>query len=522
MAPMTARPRLRAAVAGVLALVATAQAQAQRSSLPLDDIAYTYIDALQARGLLRELPIIERPYTVGAVRAAVTAARRALHDAGAVRWLLEIERAADKYAPGVTEADSAVIAAGVGAYGIGQTSGNRDLMQSDRKDAFAPGFTVRLLLDAGPFTGAVRVRADRAMKVDPEYFGRRDQWVAARTEDAYLGVSSKFATVQIGRLARSWALPGQFGLMLSNGPYTYDHLYLRLGSDRIHLASVLARLDDERLNFTSDTMAQRYFMAHRVGLHLGSIEAGVSESVVYGGVGRGFTPSLSNPVTPVFLAQYSDGQSVNMAFGADALWRSRTGVTLGGQVFVDDFQVDTCALCGKPPAIGATFTSSGIPLAGGARAFASYTRVNSLTYRNFKRYERYTYSGLSLGQRNSDFDELRAGIDVGPMLPAPLRLYAAYRRQGAGDYREPFPPDSLINTWPTIFEGVVVKTFRVAASGALRLGRAIEITGDAGLNHSDNDLRVPGATKTRFEGRVRVALEPSWARLRASLVQSAP
>ncbi len=502
---------------GCVALLLTTPAHAQNALLPLDDIAYTYINALQARGLLHELPIIERPYTVGAVRAAVAAARRELHAAGALRWLTDVERAANKYAPGVTPADSGVLAASVGGYGIGQTSGNRDLMQSDRVNTVAPGFTVRILLGAGAFTGAVRVVADRAMKVDPEYFGRRDQWVAARTEDAYLGVSSKFVTLQIGRLARSWSLPGQLGLMLSNGPYTYDHAYLQLGTEKIHLSSVMARLDDERVNFTSDTLAQRYFMAHRLGVHIGSVEAGLGESVVYGGIGRGFTPSLSNPVTPAFLAQYSDGQSVNVAFGADALWRGATGVAIGGQIYVDDFQVDKCALCGKPAAIGATITATGLPLAGGMRGFVSYTRVNSLTYRNMKRYERYTYSGVSLGQRNSDFDEMRGGIDLGPSLAAPIRVYAAYRRQGAGDYREPYPPDSQINSWPTIFEGVVVNTFRLAASGALRVGDGVEVSADAGINHSTNDLRVAGATKNRFEGRLRVALEPSWARIRTSL-----
>jgi hypothetical protein len=63
----------------------------------------------------------------------------------------------------------------------------------------------------------------------------------------------------------------------------------------------------------------------------------------------------------------------------------------------------------------------------------------------------------------------------------------------------------------------VVKTLRVAASGALRIGQAIEITGDAGFNRSDNDLRQKGVTTTRFEGRVRVAVEPSWGRVKTSL-----
>ena len=502
---------------GLGLLMCASALQAQQALLPLDDIAYSYIDALQARGLLRALPLIERPYTVGAVRAAVSAARASLRDAGSERWLSAIDAAADKYAPGATASDSGVFSASVAGYGVVQTSGTRDLMRSDRVNTAAPGFTVRALLQSGSFTGAMRVLADRRMRVDPEFVGRKDRVLSARTEDAYLGVTSRFATLQVGRVGRSWGLPGQLGLMVSNGAYTYDHAYVRIGTDKIHLSTIIARLDDEFRNFATDTLAQRYFTAHRLAVSAGGIEAGISESVIYGGVARGFQPSLSNPVSPVFLAQYSDGDKINVAFGADALWRGHNGVMLGGQLYLDDFQIDKCELCGEPPGIGVTLTADGIPVAGGLRGFASYTRVTSLTYRAPDRFERYTTRTVGLGQRNSDFDEVKAGIDVGPVLPAPVRVYVAYRRQGAGDYREPYPEISRRNTWPTIFEGVVVKTFRIAATGGMRLGAATEITADAGINHSANDLRRVGDTRTRFEGRVRVALEPKWARIRASL-----
>jgi hypothetical protein len=515
MVPMITR------VAGTALLLCSAllacPAQAQRALLPLDDLAYTYIDALQARGLLRDLPVIERPYTVGAVRAATQAARGALRDAGTLRWLLAIDEAADKYAPGVTARDSGVFTASLAGNTVAQTSGTRDLMQSDRVSTFAPGFAVRALLQSGPVTGAVRVLADRRMRVDPEFLGRKDRVLSARTEDGYIGVASRFATFQAGRVGRSWALPGQLGLMVSNGAYTYDHLYLRVGTNRLQLASIVARLDDERLNFSTDTMAQRYFSAHRLGIAMGPVEAGISESVIYGGTSRGFQPALASPVSPVFLTQYSDGDPINVAFGADVLWRGRNGMMLGGQVFADDFQIDRCDLCGEPPGLAVALMAEGLPLAGGARAFLSYTRVNSLTYRAPDRFERYTYRTVGLGQRNSDFDEVRAGVDLGPALLAPLRAYVAYRRQGAGDYREPYPGIAQRNTWPTIFEGVVVKTFRIAASGSARLGDAIEISADAGVNRSTNDLRVPGAETTRFEGRVRVALEPRWGRVKVGL-----
>jgi hypothetical protein len=507
----------RCILLAITALGCAAPLAAQRALLPLDDVAYTYIDALQSRGVLRELQIIERPYSVGAVRSAVRAASGSLRDAGSSRWLHAILDAADKYAPGITDADSGAFSAGLAGYAVAQSSGTRDLMQSDRRNALAPGFTVRALLQSGPFTGAMRVIADRRMRVDPEFLGRKDRVLSGRTEDAYVGAESRYATLQVGRVGRSWALPGQLGLMLSNGAYTYDHLYLRLGGDKLHLSSVVARLDDERVNFATDTMAQRYFSAHRLGVKLGNVEAGLSESTIYGGVARGFQPALSNPVAPVFLTQYADGDPINVGFGADVLWRSPTGTMIGAQLFVDDFQIDRCELCGEPPGIASAITVDGVPLAGGARGFASYTRVTSLTYRAPDRFERYTSRSVGLGQRNSDFDEVRVGVDVGPVLPAPVRIYAAYRRQGAGDYREPYPAIAQRSTWPLIFEGVATKTLRLAASSAARLAQGVEITVDGGVNRTGNDLRVRGATTTRFEGRVRVALEPSWARIRTSI-----
>src|SRR5882672_11001116 len=60
--------------AAFLAAPSTARAQAS-AYVPLDDIAYTYVDALMARGMFHELSALERPFTERALRVGIDSAR---------------------------------------------------------------------------------------------------------------------------------------------------------------------------------------------------------------------------------------------------------------------------------------------------------------------------------------------------------------------------------------------------------------------------------------------------------------
>lgn len=511
MAPLTIVRSLALAGAATLALLAArpARVAAQGTLLPVDDVAYTYIDALQARGQLRELPLLERPYTVGAVRAAIARARTRTPDSRYAWWYAAIEQAALKYAP-ADQRDGLTV--GVGVYGVGQTSGRRDLMRADDNSAVAPGFTTRFTLQAGAFTAAMRAYGDRRLRDDPDFTGRKDRVLSGRTEEAYVAGHWKYGTVQVGRMARSWGLPQMLGLQVSQAPYSYDQLYARVGTQQLNLSSIVARLDDEFTTFApgDTTRAQRWFSAHRLGLRLGSVDVGLTETVVYGGRGQSFDLGLSNPLSFIALSQYAENKQFNVAFGVDALWRAPKGMLLGGQLLLDDFQIDDCELCGEPPSVGLALSAEGLPLAGGTRLFANYVRVTNLTYRAERRWERYLYANVGLGQWASDFDEVRAGVDVGPVLLVPVRAYVAYRRQGEGDYLQPFPPQSQWPTWPGFLQGTVIRTTRIGASGGWRVGPGLELHGDVGYNRVTNADRVTGRTANGFEGRVRLAWEPRW------------
>jgi hypothetical protein len=124
--------------------------------------------------------------------------------------------------------------------------------------------------------------------------------------------------------------------------------------------------------------------------------------------------------------------------------------------------------------------------------------------------ETYEVRGVGLGRGFSDYDEIRVGTDLALVPRTPLRLYVAHRRQGEGDYRNPFPPEADYPNTPVFLSGIVWTTTRIGLSGASIIGRDFELVGDGGVNFSRNRFHVDGLSKTKFEGRLKVVWVPRW------------
>ena len=499
-----------ARLAMVLGLALPVAAAAQGSPvLPLDDVSYVYLDALMARGHLRALSALERPYTVAAVRDALDSVR-AGSTSPAVRSLADrTAHAAAKFDAGPASADAPFAArASIGLFATVQTSYERELALGDDSSGVHPGGVVRLALRAGPMVAASRLTIDDRLQHDPRFTGRRDRAISGRAEDAYLAGHWRYGELFFGRVARSWGPTPLDGLQLGAAPYTYDHLHGRLGTERLHLATVVARLDREIVS--PDSVAERWMAVHRLAGRLGALELAMSEMMVWGGVARGLEWAYLNPLNFYDLSQYNETGDGNVSFAFDAAWRTRRG-TLAAQLLLDDFQIDECdTACNEPASYGATIALEGAPLLGDQRWFASYTRVSNLTYRAPTSWERTASRGVALGRARSDYDEARVGLDL--LLPAgvALRPYVARRRQGEGDYRLPFPPPAEYASTPGFLAGTAIRVWRVGATGAAAIGW-LELQGDVGFNRATDWAHEPGRSHSAFEGRVRAAIEPGRA-----------
>ena len=503
---------------------ATAQASPY---VPLGDAAYAYIDVLMARGALRALSALERPYTVAAVRAAVlvadtSAATGDVRRGWAARLLSSLGRI-DAGTPSVRPmtADSAAVwvqlGAGVGV--VAQTSGQRNLMRADDLSGLFPSATLRGSAVAGPVVAAARMHGDNRLRDDPDFVGKKDRFVRGRMEEAYVAGQWTIGELFFGRQARNWGPVTVQGLQLGDAAYSYDHLYAQLGPQRAHISTLITKLDDAPSLTAADAarpdrsptgpLAHRYFAVHRVAARLHNVEFAGSESYLYSGVNRGLSFSLSNPLTLYNLAQYNEGETGNVAYSLDLASRTSFGL-LSGQFFLDDFQVDRCTpSCHEPASYGVTASAEGLPVAGDHRGFVSYTRVTSLVYRTPDPTERYSSYGVSLGRDASDYDEVRAGLDLALDARVVLRPYAAHRRQGSGDFHQPFPLPVSYASLPTLLIGPVTRIDRVAVEGGTLLTDGLRARFDVGAN------RASGANARPFhvEGRLTVELEPTALRL---------
>jgi len=481
--------------------------------LPNDDIAYNYVDALMSRGLLRGLSALERPYNVRRVRAALDSAGRLEHGRIAASYMDALSHALRRFelrrARDTTDRLPFRARATFDVYTTAQTSGLRELMRADWEEQVHPGAAGYFVMGAGHIAGSVRATLDQRLGKDPEFSRIKDRDVSARTEDAYLTGEWKYARVAYGRVARSWGPAGFSGLLVGDDAYTYDHLYARVGTDRVHIATVIAKLENYVLS--PGVESSRYLSVHRLGFSRGAFEGGLSEAFVYSGVGRGLEFSLLNPLNVYSLSWRNEQTDGNMSFGGDFAWKSpRLGI-YSAQLLLDDIQIDQCdTVCKEPSSYGYTLSAEGIPGPGHNRLFASYTRVSNLAYHTPNISERYAIYLVGLGRGFSDYDEIRAGVDVAMVPRTPLKLYVAHRRQGQGDYRGPYPAPEDYGTTPGFLAGNVWTVNRLGVSGASLIGRDFQIAADIGINWNTNRFHVVDQNDWQAEGRMKLTWVPRW------------
>lgn len=506
---LTARRIAARAALTMFALSAPVAARAQASLyVPLDDIAYRYADALIARGELRGVSLLERPYTAAALAAGADTALGHSHSAVVRSYAVALRTALQRYvvASGATSPSAPGFLANGDLFATATTSGERELMLADTSRSITAGGGVRLAMVAGPVVAMVHPVIDNRLNNDPDFSGRKDRAIAGRTADAYVAGQWRYAALFLGRIARDWGPAPMQGQLLGSAPYSYDHLYAHVGNEHVGLSSIATKLDDA---FRPDAVYARYFYAHRLGIRFGGFEMAAMEGMVASGVGRSYELSLLNPLNIYALSWRNERLSGNLTLGGTLGLRTTRFGNYTSELFIDNLQIDRhCGGCSEPSSYGLTASAEGLPLVGDQRWFASYSRLSALAYRNKDLAGMYASGGIGLGQPFSDYDEVRAGVDAAAIPYVTLRVYGAFRRQGEGDYRLPYPTPAQYGATVGFLQGTVEHVARIGATGGAMFAPGVELTADVGVNHLTNADHVAGATANRVAAEARLQWTP--------------
>ena len=355
-----------------------------------------------------------------------------------------------------------------------------------------------LQLTFGPGIAVSHISEDTRLRSDTDWFDTRRNGL--RAAEAYVGGQWRYAELTFGVLDRNWGPSGIQGLLLSDNPYNLDHLAIRLGPRSVQLQAVVTQLDTQA--DTSGAPVNRYMMQHRLYVHPpGRWTVAAWEGTVWSGVGRQAEPWFLNIVNVGYLVGSYIGSSTNVSnafLGLDVERRGAT--TVFAQLMLDDIQVQRQQPADlKPTSYGLTAGAKGGVRQGTVAWTAFYTRVANLTYRNEEPLQKPLFHLLGTGRNFADYDQ--ATIKLGVLTPAGALLEPELTvlRQGEGDPRLPHPPVAAYPSTPTLFQGVVEGTVRLALGGSWqRAGWGV--AANAGVHLVHNAGHITGAKATHFVG----------------------
>jgi hypothetical protein len=498
--------------------------------LPLGHWGYQVVDLLAARGRLEGLAPLNRPYRrVDIARSLLVAEERGSLLPEERRWV-ELLVQELGYEVGLLRNGAAQDLRFGGEFEVGAkgvTHEHRDLLRPQGDRALWPVLELRLLGDAPNVAGAFRIRWDGIYLNDPQFPGGRaiparecDPLVARcayRVEEGYVEAQLPYARLFFGRLYRNWGMAGTEGFLVSDYAYSYDHVGYRFGSSRLALSGLFTLLND----FPGDTA--RYFSAHRLDWRVReNLVLGLSEAVVYAGVGRKLDLNLTNPVGIYEISPSADAET-NTLGALEVWWRPGRGLVTYGALLIDNTRV------GEPnEAEGLTqwglHLAAQLPqVAPRLAARADFSIVNSLAYRS--RVDRsffYTFQGLSLGRDKSDavIGSIQlawlSGSDQGassqrlggvPWLGPALMVLEPQLQvmwRGEDDIRNPWP-DNAFSGHDLLLVGQVETTVRPSLAGRW-VSRHGELKWDLGVNWIKNLGNRPNGWQARLVGRVQLSV----------------
>ncbi len=341
---------------------------------------------------------------------------------------------------------------------------------------------------------------DEQKAKDETYTGKKWRGLAGEIEQAFFTYGTDNFRLTGGRFASFWGM--RRSLVLSPTA-AMDGFGYSVRWGRLLLSYRLARLDGK--DPERDSVSQfenRYFAGHRLDIKMSrNFQAGLFETVVFGGPGRQVELYYLNPILFYHGAQLNEGNDDNTFVGCDFYFLPWHGVKLYGQFLLDDIQVDNKTQADQEPDEYAFLTgiywADILPT---VDVRLEYSRVTTWTFNQQLERNRYLVNGhLIGGALGNDYDDLRFTVEKWLGKDFITAINFRLTRQGEGNVTDEWTAPWLLATGKyrqSFPSGVVCTTTGLSLGSRGFIMRHFYLDFDGGVNwvenydHHQNDNRV--------------------------------
>ncbi len=509
---------------------------AQRSAfLPSEDPAYELVERLQRRGYLAELNPSLRPYSYGALRDALEKTDLALLSPIEAEWHAQLNALV-----GQDHDDADLITRFGVAANVMQSSSRRydPLRPLQTKPFVDPRVEFSAVMGWQNFAAASGLTHDMFYDRDPDGLDVVNRFFM-RGENAYMGFTSRFFDIHIGRFGTHWNRVGIEAPLIGDDVRQYDKVALRVGSERLSLRSVYGELDNlDSVGVFSgrgfkDGNVRRFVFAHRIDWKpVSKLTLTFFEGDLVSGANAGLSLRYLQPFHVVFFEQDNTPKNFEnnlMVGGGFHYHHGRLSAT--GQFILDDVVIlDRSTVKEEGRLEPATSQSSLHLTLANVRpnidVGLSTVLVSSMSYRTDQKEGQWSYAQRSLATPFSDYAHLKLFADwyaddvaMGLTLKPAIHILA----QGTGDFRDDFDKSyESGRLLPAFLSGTESVTLRPAlgidyriynlwtdAYGSSR-GWEFYLTADLGVNLIRDYRHVKGNNTVLFQNVARVRLKRSF------------
>lgn len=310
----------------------------------------------------------------------------------------------------------------------------------------------------GNFAFRTSFHFDQKFKDDTTYYGELGEWYYGRLDESYVSYSDSSSGFNFvyGRIPRNLGSYEAQSLILSENPYTYDHLWLQYKNDFISFSFMTTRLDDKYgfdnryLDSSTYGWYKRFFALHRLDLNLtDNFKLALTEAVLYGGKNQQWLSYYLNPLVPFYFSKNNqrsstDEGNANIYLALDLWYKPIKNLTFFSQIFIDDIDFKS-ENRSKFPERKAFFGSATVTdlVIQSSQYGISFTWVENWTYTSFYNWANYNVHERGIGFPSNSFQQIKLFFDYFGFQPLILSGTVFYTEKG---------DNSLNNSFNATFE----------------------------------------------------------------------